>query len=135
MPTNKAKLNQLFEFVDPTLCLQQITNAYAEYQRITEQEQTKRREIAAWEQVTIEEVRAKRDALIAYLDRSFDERTISFKKLFDRVDAAIACGDNVQLGLLLHAITEIAKSNPFQNLCDLNYVQKALNDPEHTWEI
>ena len=44
-------------------------------------------------------------------------------------------GDNQQLGLALHAIVELARSNPFKDLADLSTVQAALADPDHVWEL
>jgi hypothetical protein len=49
------------------------------------------------------------------------------------VDSAIASGNNEQLALALHSITEIAKSSPFQDLANLASVKAALNDPDHEW--
>ena len=44
-------------------------------------------------------------------------------------------GDNQQLGLALHAIVELAKSNPFRDLASLTTVKAALDDPDHVWEL
>lgn len=116
-------------------CFQQIITAYKEYQVVAQQERTKRREIEAWEKATLAEIQMKRDSLISYLERSFDEREKNFQALFQSVDQAIASGDNQQLGLVLHAIVELAKSNPFKNLADLSTVQAALANPDHVWEL
>jgi hypothetical protein len=50
-----------------------MVTAYTDYLKIAEQEQTKRREIEAWEKETINRINAQRELLMAYLDRSFDE--------------------------------------------------------------
>ena len=116
-----------------TTCLGEIVFAYTEYQQVVEQERTKRREIDAWESQTIAKINATRDLLMAYLDRSFDERAENFRSLFCIVDQALAAGNNEQLALALHSITEIAKSSPFKELANLASVQAALNDPDHEW--
>lgn len=121
------------EFVNPAESIQQIVSAYAEYTIITEQEQTKRREIEAWEKEAISKINAQRELLMAYLDRSFDERAENFRALFAVVDSAIASGNNEQLALTLNSITEIAKSSPFKDLANINTVRAALNDPNHEW--
>ncbi|MEG4199070.1 hypothetical protein [Microcoleus sp. Pol12A5] len=100
---------------------------------VAEQEQTKRREIEAWEKTTIAQIKAQSDWMMEYLDRSFDERAENFRDLFSVVDSAIASGNNEQLALALHSITEIAKSSPFQDLANLASVKAALNDPDHEW--
>ncbi|WP_016949724.1 hypothetical protein [Anabaena sp. PCC 7108] len=126
----KAAFN---EVVNPNDCLQQLVEAYTDYLKIAEQEQTKRREIDAWERTTVRKINTLREFLIGYLDRSFDEREKNFRSLFTVVDDAIASGNNEQLALTLNSITEIAKSSPFKELSNLANVQAALEDPDHEW--
>ncbi len=120
-------------FTSPAECLEQIVSAYTEYKKVAEEEHTKRREIEAWEKTRIANIQAQRDFLIEYLDRSFDERAENFGALFSVVDSAIASGNNEQLALALHSITEIAKSSPFKELANLASVKAALNAPDHEW--
>lgn len=128
-----AGFTQAVEVMNPAECLQQMVSACTEYMKVAEQEQTKRREIDAWEQTTIAKINAQRELLTAYLDRSFDERAENFRSLFCVVDRAIAAGNNEQLALALHSITEIAKSCPFKDLANLASVRAALDDPDHEW--
>ncbi|MBC1222395.1 hypothetical protein GNF10_04190 [Nostoc sp. UCD121] len=121
------------EFINPAECLQQMVSAYSEYKIIAQQEQTKRQEIETWEKETITKINAQRELLMAYLDRSFDERAENFRALFAVVDNAIASGNNEQLALTLNSITEIAKSSPFKDLANLASVRAALDDPDHEW--
>ena len=118
---------------DEKECVDIVASAYTEYKIIAEQEQTKRREIEAWEKQTITKINAQRELLMAYLDRSFDERAENFRALFTVVDNAIASGNNDQLALTLNSITEIAKSSPFKDLANLASVRAALDDPDHEW--
>ncbi len=127
--------SQMGEIASGADCFEQILAAYAEYKAIAEQEQTKRREIEAWEKETLAKIKAQRDWLMDYLDRSFDERSKNFRQLFEVVDRAIASGNNEQLGLALHSITEIAKSSPFKELANLSSVRAALNDPDREWKF
>lgn len=133
MSLKKLATTVVPEMVNPAECLQQIVSAYTEYKIIAEQEQTKRQEIEAWENVTVTKINAQRDLLIAYLDRSFDERAENFRALFCVVEQAIASGNNEQLALALHSITEIAKSCPFKEFTNLASVHAALDDPDHEW--
>ncbi|MFW9260974.1 hypothetical protein [Nostoc sp. CALU 546] len=121
------------EVINPAESLQQMVSAYTDYLKVAEQEQTKRREIDAWENETITKINAQRELLMAYLDRSFDERAENFRALFAVVDNAIASGNNEQLALTLNSITEIAKSSPFKDLANLASVRAALDDPDHEW--
>jgi ribonucleotide reductase alpha subunit len=125
----------LNDMINPAECLQQIVSAYTEYKIIAEQEQTKRREIDACERQTIAKINAQRDLLMAYLNRSFDERADNFRALFNVVDRAMTAGNNEQLALALHSITELAKSSPFKELANLASVRAALDDPDHEWEF
>lgn len=122
-------------FASPVQCLNEVVQAWTEYLKITEEEKSKRRDIVAWEKVTLAEIKAKRDFLVGYLEHSFDERAKNFQSLFQIVDQAMLSGDNQQLGLALHAIVELAKSNPFKDLADLSTVKAALDDPDHVWEL
>ncbi|MBE9018231.1 hypothetical protein IQ272_19180 [Chroococcidiopsidales cyanobacterium LEGE 13417] len=70
---------------------------------------------------------------MGYLNRSFDERAENFRALFNVVDRAIITGNNEQLEVALHSITEIAKSSPFKELANLASVKAALDDPNHKW--
>lgn len=128
-----ATFKQVVEVMNPAECLQQMVSACTEYMKVAEQEQTKRREIDAWEKETIAKINAQRDVLMAYLDHSFDERAENFRALFCVVGRAIAVGNNEQLALALNSITEIAKSNPFKDLANLASVRAALDDPDHEW--
>ncbi len=121
------------EAINPAECLQEMVSAYTDYLKIAEQEQTKRRDIQAWEKETITKINAQRELLMAYLDRSFDERAKNFRALFAVVDNAMASGNNEQLALTLNSITEIAKSSPFKELANLASVRAALDDPDHEW--
>ena len=133
MSVKKVATVVVKEFINPAECIQQMVSAYNEYKIIAEQEQTKRREIDAWEKEAIAKINAQRDLLIAYLDRSFDERAENFRALFNVVDSAIASNNNQQLALTLNSITEIAKSSPFKELANLTSVRAALDDPDHEW--
>lgn len=137
MASKKPFLNAqgVAAFANPAQCLNDIVQAWSEYQKIAAEEKTKRREIEAWEKATLAEINAKRDLLIAYLESSFDERARVFKSLFEEVDQAIASGNNEQLALELNAIVELAKSNPFEQLASISKVKAALNDPDHVWEL
>lgn len=121
--------------VNPAECLQQIVSAYTDYLKVAEQERTKRQEIEVWEKTTIARIHSQRDLLMTYLERSFDERAENFRTLFGIVEQSLAAGNNEQLALVLHSITELAKLSPFTELASLASVQAALDNPDHEWEF
>lgn len=135
MTAKKVHVEVLGAGVDAAQTLRAIVEAYTEYKIVAEEEKTKRRGIEAWEKATINKIKADRDVLIKYLESSFDERAKNFSFLFEKVDQAIAEGDNHQLTLALHSITEIAKSSPFKDFANLQSVTAALDDPDHEWVI
>jgi hypothetical protein len=133
MKAKKVPVEVLGAGADASECLRAVVEAYTEYKTVAEEERTKRRGIEAWEKATIAQIKAQRDFLIDYLNRSFDERSENFAALFGIVDQAMADGNNAQLGAALHSITELAKSSPFKDLADLASVRAALDDPDHEW--
>lgn len=139
MTTNKVSVEAFFKKATPFTalaeCLNELISTYVEYQKVAQEERTKRRDIEAWEKATIAKINAQRDLLILYLDRSFDERANNFSALFRVVDRAIDIGDNELLTATLNRITEIAKSSPLQELTNLESVKAALNEPTHEWTL
>lgn len=111
-----------------------VIDRVGEWVQLVQTETTKRADITAWEQTTVEEIRANRDVLITYLDRSFDERAENFRRLFDSLDAAIADRSG-KVSEVLGAITALAMKGPFADLKDVATATRALKDPDHEWEI
>jgi hypothetical protein len=118
-----------------TECLNKIVSECTDYLKISEQEKTKRREIDKLERESISRIKAQKDILMKYLDRSFDVRSDNFRSLFCIIDQAILSGNNEQLAMALHTMTEMAKSNPFKDLSNLTSVRAALNNAEHEWKF
>lgn len=135
MTVKKVYVEVLGTGADVAHTLRAIVEAYTEYKIVAQEETTKRRGIEAWETATIAKIQAERDIFLQYLESSFDERAKNFSFLFEKVDQAIAEGDNNQLTLALHSITEIAKSSPFKDFANLQSVTAALDDPDHEWII
>ncbi|WP_156786278.1 hypothetical protein [Microterricola viridarii] len=90
-----------------------------EWVTVVAQERTKRDEIKAWEMSQLEIIHVQRDFLLSALDKTFDERRESFRRLFDNLDAALISDREdsaVQVADLLEAITDLAKTSPFKDL-------------------
>jgi hypothetical protein len=111
-----------------------VVDRVGEWVQLVQAETTKRVDIAAWERTTVEEIRAKQEVLITYLNRSFDERAENFRRLFDLLDKAIADRSD-KVSELLGAITALAIKSPFADLKDVDAAARALKDPDHEWEI
>ncbi|WP_316849068.1 hypothetical protein [Pedobacter agri] len=107
----------------------------AEVSRFTEVQKTKRTEIEAQRDVYVERVRAQKDLMILYLEKSFDERKTNFEKLFQVVDHAITNNNMQQLSMGLESINNLASSSPFKDLSSLEATQQALTDKNHIWDF
>jgi len=101
----------------------------AEYRKVKEQETTKRKTIEAWEKVILAKIKAQRDIVMEYLDKSFDERKQIFNALFDKLDRALARGDIEALTLILDSMVGLAKDSPLKILRTSDEIKAFLEDP------
>lgn len=120
---------------NPNKAIEEVTAAYKEYQVTRQQEMTKRRKIEAEEKIAVADIESRRQVLMAYLTRSFDERAANFAALFEKLDAALEKGDVQALALLTNAVVELAKSSPFKDLATVEATRLALKDRDHEWEV
>lgn len=100
-----------------------------------EGQKTKRTAIEAEKEVALAKLDAQKELLMAYLDKTFDERKQNFKKYFDVIDDALAKGNTQQLAMGLNSINELAQSSPFKDLANIDQVGKALEDKNHEWDF
>lgn len=121
--------------VDPLKAVTEMVAAYRAYQVTREQEVTKRRQIEADEAVALAEIASRRELVMEYLRRSFDERAENFQSLFKRIDEAVGRGDVQALALLANSLVELAKSSPFKDLASVEATRQALKDKDHNWNL
>lgn len=96
-----------------------VVTSVNEWVTVVAQEQTRRQEIRAWEKSQLEIIHVQRDFLLTALDKTFDERSENFRRLFDQLDAALVSDRDdaaTQVSDLLGAITDLAKTSPFKDL-------------------
>lgn len=103
--------------------------------KFCEVQETKRAEIRANTEVRIAQLRAQRDIVMDYLQRSFDERRYLFEQQFKVVDHALMTGNTEELAISLQSINDLAKSSPFKALADIGNVQRALTQEGSTFDI
>lgn len=106
-----------------------------EVRKFEEAQITQRMGIAAERDVAIANIRAQREVLQEYLDRSFDERAENFSKLFDVVDSALETNNMQALALGLDSVVKLAASSPFKDLRSIEETAAALTDPQHEWDF
>ena len=115
--------------------LKAFSEAATDAVKFCEVQETKRAEIRANTEVRIAQLRAQRDILIDYLQRSFDERRYLFEQQFKVVDHALMTGNTEELAISLQSINDLAKSSPFKALADIGNVQRALTQEGSTFDI
>ena len=55
--------------------------------------------------------------------------------LFRHLDGAMTSGDSAAAATALQGIVDLAKSSPLAAMGDLTQVRRALDDPDHVWEL
>jgi len=96
-----------------------VVTSINEWVTVVAQEQARRQEIRAWEKSQLDIIHVQRDFLLTALDKTFDERSENFRRLFDQLDAALVSDRDdaaAQVSDLLGAITDLAKTSPFKDL-------------------
>lgn len=115
--------------------LKAFSEAATDAVKFCEIQETKRAEIRANTEVRIAQLRAQRDIVMDYLQRSFDERRYLFEQQFKVVDHALMTGNTEELAISLQSINDLAKSSPFKALADIGNVQRALTQEGSTFDI
>jgi hypothetical protein len=126
---------ELLKRVDPTETFRMLIDAYRECANTEQVENTKRAEIRSNERVTLKEIAAKREILMTYLERTFDERRENFAQLFETLDYAIQNGKTELSASTLNSITELGKSSPFKDLASISAMREMLDDPNKQIEF
>lgn len=89
-----------------------LIDSWKQYQEIKQREMTRREAIRADRDIALANIKAQKDILELYLNRTFDERKHNFERLFKTLDIAIK-NDNLELmNGALSSIVEIAKTSP-----------------------
>ncbi|WP_206428206.1 hypothetical protein [Amniculibacterium aquaticum] len=120
---------------EAAMVLKELITMAGEVSKFTEVQKTKRKEIEAERDKYVTKINAQKAIMIAYLEKSFDERKANFEKLFAIVDHAIVNNNMQQLAMGLESINNLAVSSPFKDLASIENTQNALNDKDHIWDI
>jgi len=89
--------------------------------KFCEAQETKRTEIVENANVQIEQIRAQKEFLMNYLEKTFDERRSIFSKEFEVLDKALETGNTAIMAQCLNSITALAQSSPFKALTDADF--------------
>jgi len=121
--------------VDPTQILQIVVEVASDWVKEVQHAKTERADIAAWEQVQTDQIRAQRDVLLKALDLTFDERRENFRRMFDGLDRAMDTGDASQAAALLESISDLARTSPFKELANVQIIASELKRPDRVWDV
>ncbi|MEU8300854.1 hypothetical protein AB0C04_26655 [Micromonospora sp. NPDC048909] len=121
--------------VDLGQVLSQMVGTADQWVKVIQEESTRREEIRAWEATERERIVAQRDVLLRGLELTHDERRENFQHLFDNLDVAMRKDDATTAASLLDSITELAKSSPFKDLGNVEFVVHELKQPDRTWKM
>ena len=99
--------------------LSQIKQVHAEYQKLHEEEKTKRQTIRADRDIAIEQIRAERDVIKQALAESFELRKAGLQAQIQAMDKAIDSGDSEALHAVLDVMVTTIQSSPFKDMADM----------------
>jgi len=112
-----------------------FVNTAGDVAKFTEYQETKRTEIRVKRDEIVKEIQSKKEIILTYLNKSFDERKENFAKLFSVVDNAIANNNTQQLAIGLDSINKLAAESPFKALTNIEGTRLALGDKSHEWDV
>lgn len=121
--------------VDLGRVLSQMVDSADQWVKVIQEESTRREEIHAWEATERERIIAQRDVMLRGLELTHDERRENFRRLFDNLDAAMGKDDATMTASVLDSITELAKTSPFKDLTNVEFVVNELKQPGRTWKM
>ncbi|MER7419071.1 hypothetical protein ABT346_20200 [Micromonospora peucetia] len=128
-------VGKVAQVVDLGQVLSQMVDTADRWVKVIQEESTRREEIRAWEATERERIVAQRDVLLGGLELTHDERRENFRRLFDNLDVAMRKDDATTAASLLDSITELAKSSPFKDLGNVEFVVNELKQPGRTWKM
>lgn len=130
-----AVKNKQGAVVNPFQVLQVILETADGWVIEVQKAKTDRAQIAAWEHVQTDKIRAQREVLLKALDLTFDERRENFRRMFDGLDQVMAAGDPAQAASFLESITDLAKTSPFKELANVEIIVSDLKRPDQVWDV
>ena len=115
--------------------LNNVVDGTLDYLRQRDEQRTKRASIETYATVEVTRIREASSLLKGYFEQVFAERSATIDGLFRHLDGAMTSGDSTAAATALQGIVDLAKSSPLAAMGDLAQVRKALDDPDHVWEL
>ena len=99
--------------------LGRMHEAHSEYQKLREQEKTKRVAILADREATIEQIRAQRDVIKQALSEAFELRKTGLQSQINAMDKALESGNVEALHIAMDGMVKTIQSSPFKDISDM----------------
>ena len=99
--------------------IERIHQAHVDYQKLLEEERTKRVAILADRDATIEQIRAQRDVIKEALAQTFELRKTGLQAQIRAMDKALDSGNVEALHIVLDGIVKTVQSSPFRDIADM----------------
>lgn len=99
--------------------LGRMHQAHSDYQKLREQEQTKRVAILADRDATLEQIRAQRDVIQQALAEAFELRKTGLQAQINAMDKAIDSGNVEALHVVMDGMVKTIQSTPFKDIADM----------------
>lgn len=103
---------QVLNSVNPIEALTVIAGHVSDWQKVKEQEKTKRQAISAQRDVLAQQIQAERDVFLEALRLNYKERAEVYNRSFNALDRAIELGNVEAAQLAMTGILEQIKTNP-----------------------
>lgn len=113
----------------------EVVRICADCVKAIEAEQTEQTRIDRRARVQIELIRERRELMVTFLNKTFAERRQNFQELFQRLDVALERDHLEGTKEVLAAITDLAKSSPFEALRDAASAHEGLKDKCVVWDL
>lgn len=133
MTKEKLAPNDIVSGADALQAINAILGACKDYQRVRQEEETKRAGIQAQKEVVLENLRSQKAVILHYLDRAFDERRQNFESFFNSLDRTLEMGDVAQTSAVLESIVSLAKTSPFKDVKE--EIRTFLTNPKAELEL
>lgn len=99
---------------NPVQIIKEIAGAVSEYQKVREQEKTRRAQIRAEAKVAIERIRAQANLLREFFGMLFAERRENFERSFALLEEGLREGNNQKIEVALAMIVTLVKESPLR---------------------
>lgn len=98
---------------------ERVHSAHSDYQKLKQEEKTKRLAILADRDATIEQIRAQRDVIKQALTEAFELRKTGLQAQINAMDKAIDQNNAQALQIVMDSMVKTIQSSPFKDIAEM----------------